>query len=149
MSEKFRGTFPHTIDSKGRMSVPTKFREALGGGDNTPLVVTRGTHLDCLACFPMDRWLDLEEAAYNIPAIEDRDLFIHTFISPAIECSLDKMGRVLIPNQLREYARLDREVMVVGALTKFEIWDRAKWEGYDRAAAANSLETLKKQQIRF
>ena len=149
MSDKFRGTFPHTIDSKGRLSVPTKFREVLKERGGLQLIITRGTHVDCLSCFPMDRWREVEDAADNIPSIEERDAFIRHFVSPAQDCAVDKMGRVLIPVPLREEARLDREVMVVGALGKFEIWDRSRWESYDRATRANSLEMLNKQQIRF
>jgi MraZ protein len=146
---KFRGTFPHTIDAKGRLSVPTRFRDVLKAKDDTRLVVTRGTRTECLSVFPMDRWYEVEEDIDNLPASDDKDDFVRHFISPAQDCQVDKMGRILIPAQLREEAGLDREVMVVGALSKFEVWDKARWDEYNNETRGNALQLLKTQSIRF
>ena len=145
----FRGTFPHTIDAKGRLSVPNRFRDLLRAKEDGRLVLTRGTHDHCLSVFPMDRWREVEEQVDQLPSGQSKDSFIRHFVSPAQDCIMDKMGRVLIPAPLRDEAKLDREVMVVGALSKFEIWDRELWEKYNQASRDSALELLNSGNIRF
>jgi MraZ protein len=146
---KFRGTFTHSIDSKGRLSVPTRFREVLKARTENQLVVTRGTHTDCLSVFPLSKWQEVEEGVDQLPTNEVKDAFVRHFIAPAQDVTLDKMGRVLIPVQLREEAGLDHEVMVVGALSKFEVWDRERWEEYERSTRQGALEILNNYNINF
>jgi MraZ protein len=145
----FRGNYLHNIDSKGRLSVPNRFRDVLKAKDDNRLVVTRGTHEHCLSVFAMDRWMQVEQDVDNLPAGRSKDDFVRHFISPAQDVSMDKMGRILIPAQLRDEAGLDREVMVVGALSKFEIWDRDKWDAYTSQTRDNALGLLDSENIRF
>jgi MraZ protein len=124
----FRGRFEYTIDSKGRISIPSKFREVLNGKDSKGLVVTNEFD-GCLVAYPMDEWKVLEEKISNLPDIrKEVKLYQRFIISGAVECQIDKQGRILIPPPLREYAGLKREVVLVGMLTKFEIWSKEKWE---------------------
>ncbi len=145
----FRGTYLHTIDSKGRLAVPNRFREVLKAKEDNRLVITRGTHGDCLSGYTVDRWEEIEAGLDNLPAGRGKDAFVRHFIAPAQDCTLDKMGRVLVPAQLRQEAGLEKEVMVVGALGKFEIWDRERWERYCEASKDEALELLETHDIRF
>ncbi|MEW5723779.1 MAG: division/cell wall cluster transcriptional repressor MraZ [Thermodesulfobacteriota bacterium] len=145
---RFRGTFQHTIDAKGRLSVPNRFRDVLKANEDSRLVVTRGTGA-CLSVYPMDRWLKVEEDLDNLPAGQARDDFIRHFISPAQDVSLDKMGRMLIPVTLREEAGLDKDVVIVGAVSKFEIWDRERYARYMEESRDQALELLKTHDVRF
>jgi MraZ protein len=145
---RFRGTYQHTIDAKGRMSIPNRFREVLKGNDDTRLVITRGTS-SCLSVYPMERWLQVEEDVDRIPAGASKDNFIRHFISPAQDVTLDKMGRVLIPAGLRDDAGLDKEIMVVGAVAKFEIWNRETYESFMKESHDQALAVLETHNVRF
>jgi MraZ protein len=120
--------FTHTIDSKGRVSVPTKFREILRAKYDDRLIVTN--YLDpCLVAYPFEEWKRIEEkfAAQSSFKKEIR-AFKRLLISAATECTIDRQGRILIPPGLREHARLDKEAVLVGQITYFEIWDRLGWD---------------------
>jgi len=145
----FRGTFLHSIDAKGRVSVPNRFREVFADTEDARLVITRGTHEDCLSVYALERWEEVEESVDKLPAGRAKDSFVRRFISPAQDCLVDRMGRVLIPSQLRAEAGLDKEVMMVGALGKFEIWDRERWEAYQESSKDEALELLESHDIRF
>lgn len=124
----FRGMFVHTIDSKGRVSIPTKFREILRAKYDDRLIVTN--YLDpCLVAYPFEEWKRIEEkfAAQSSFKKEIR-AFKRLLISAATECTIDRQGRILIPPGLREHARLDKEAALVGQITYFEIWDRLGWD---------------------
>ena len=145
---RFRGSFLHTIDHKGRLSVPNRFRDALKSGGDDRLVLTKGAN-GCLSAYPMERWLEIEEEVDRLPAGEEKDRFIRHFISPAHDCGVDRMGRVLVPQQLREVAGLDKDVMIAGALSKFEIWDLARWEEYMKSSESKAHDLLKVDSIRL
>ena len=124
----FLGRFLHTIDSKGRLSVPMQFREVLTDRYEEKLIIT--TDLDpCLAAYPLEEWRLIEEKAKNLPMMQKqvKDFFRH-FYSGAVICSLDRQGRVLIPPSQREHAKLNREVTLIGMRNKIEIWDTKKWK---------------------
>ncbi|OQY43351.1 MAG: division/cell wall cluster transcriptional repressor MraZ [Desulfobacteraceae bacterium 4572_87] len=124
----FRGRSKHNLDAKGRLAIPTRFRdrEVLTQKGDPCLVVT---HKDgCLWAFTRDDWQALEEKAANLPVFNDNAIaFLRYFISGAEECPL-KNGRITIPLYLREVTGLEKEVVVVGQLKRFEIWDKKKWE---------------------
>lgn len=122
----FLGEYQHSIDEKGRIIVPSKFRDSLG----PQFVVTRG--LDhCLFVYPKDEWAALEQKLKTLPLMKsDARAFTRFFFSGATECELDKQGRVNIPNNLREYAKLDKDCVVIGVSNRVEIWSKAAWEGY-------------------
>lgn len=123
----FIGTHQHTLDDKGRMTIPSKFREPLG----YEFVLTKGLD-NCLFVYPKKEWEVLEEKLKTLPMTnKDVRAFIRFFFSGATECTLDKQGRVLIPSNLREHANLDKEAVVIGVATRLEIWDKKEWENYN------------------
>lgn len=120
----FMGEYNHTIDAKGRLIIPSKFREALGD----EFVVTKG--LDgCLFVYPNEEWSAFEEKLRTLPLTnKNARQFSRFFLAGAALCEVDKQGRILIPGVLREFAQLEKEVVLVGVLSRIEIWSRAKWE---------------------
>jgi MraZ protein len=134
------GEFQHTLDDKGRMIVPVKFREGLG----TSFVVTRG--LDkCLFVYPLAEWEMLEQKLKTLPMTRsDARSFVRFFFSGATECELDKQGRILIPVALREYANLTRDAIVLGVSNRVEIWSDEGWRDYSENAADSFAEIAEK-----
>ncbi len=124
----FRGSFEHSVDSKGRVSVPSKFRDILSERYDGRLVLTMD--LDrCLTVYPLEEWERLEEKIKSLPTMqkEVKD-FMRFFFSSATECELDKQGRILIPPALRERAGINKSVTLVGIINKIEIWDNGVWK---------------------
>ena len=121
------GEFEHSLDSKGRLIMPAKLRETIG----EKFVVTKG--LDgCLFAFSITEWQKFEEKLKSLP-LSNRNSreFTRFFLSGATECEIDKQGRFLIPNNLRESANLQKEVVIIGVGTRIEIWDKGKWDSYN------------------
>lgn len=126
----FRGTFEHTVDAKGRLSVPAKFREVLIGKGDDRIIITNYVidSVHCLDVYPLDEWLRFEEEIKQRPKFDRRMVvFQNYYLSGACECAVDKQGRILIPPALRRYANLKRDVALVSALEKFRIWDKEAW----------------------
>lgn len=122
----FMGEHQHSIDDKGRLTIPSKFREALGA----TFIVTRGLD-NCLFIYPMSEWSILEQKLKALPLMKsDARAFTRFFFSGATECELDKQGRVNLPKHLCEYAKLDKECMVLGVSSRVEIWSKETWAGY-------------------
>lgn len=119
----FKGEYNHTLDAKGRIIVPAKFRETLGD----LFVVTKG--LDgCLFVYPNSEWENIENKFREIPlTTKDARKFSRFFFAGAADCEVDKQGRALIPSNLREYAGLQKEVVLVGVLNRIEIWSKERW----------------------
>ena len=119
----FMGEYNHSIDAKGRMIVPAKFREQLGH----EFVVTKG--LDgCLFVYTSEEWHNIEEKFRNISMTsKDARKFSRFFFAGAASCELDKQGRILVPQTLREFAGLDKDVVLTGNLNRIEIWSKEKW----------------------
>ncbi len=116
------GEYEHTLDAKGRMIFPAKLREELGES----FVLTRG--LDgCLFVYSIVEWKLLEEKVRSLPMSKTRDLQRFLFAS-AVQVEPDKQGRILIPQNLRRHAGLQKDAVVIGASVRAEIWDREKWE---------------------
>ena len=120
----FKGEYSHSVDAKGRIIMPAKFREILGD----MFVVTKG--LDgCLFVYPNDEWENIENKFREIPlTTKDARKFSRFFFAGAADCEVDKQGRVLIPSVLREFAGLNKEVVLVGVLTRIEIWSKERWQ---------------------
>lgn len=124
----FRGQHRHTIDEKGRLSIPAKFREALETAFEAPLFVT--VMDNCLVAYPADEWRALEAKLNSMPQFDEKiQRFRRVFYASAQECPLDKAGRILVPPLLRERAGLSKDVVLAGMGRKFEIWDAASHEG--------------------
>lgn len=126
----FMGEYSHSIDAKGRLIMPAKYREQLG----SEFVVTKG--LDgCLFVYPQEEWQSIETKFREVPlTTKDARKFSRFFFAGAAACEIDKQGRILLPSVLREFAGLEKDVVLVGVLNRIEIWDKAKWEetnGYD------------------
>lgn len=122
----FIGEYQHTLDSKGRIIVPSKFREELGD----EFVITKGLD-NCLFVYPKDEWKVLEDKLKTLPLThKDARAFVRFFFSGASESILDKQGRVLIPANLREHSKIDKDAVVIGVSTRLEIWSKEEWEGY-------------------
>ncbi|HHV96436.1 MAG TPA: division/cell wall cluster transcriptional repressor MraZ [Clostridiaceae bacterium] len=124
----FYGEYLHSLDAKGRMIVPAKFREELG----EKFILTKGLD-ECLFAYSLEEWSNLEQKLKTLP-FTDKDVraFVRFFFAGANECELDKQGRILIPQNLRDYAKLEKELYVIGVSTRVEIWDKNKWEEYCR-----------------
>ena len=127
----FIGEYQHTIDSKGRVILPAKFREELG----EKFVVTKG--LDhCLFVYPNEEWSNLEKKLRTLPLTsKDARAFIRFFFAGAAECGVDKQGRILIPANLRQHADLNKELAIIGVSTRVEIWDRDAWDAYNNESS--------------
>ena len=119
----FRGEYNHTIDAKGRLIIPPKYRELLG----QEFIVTKG--LDgCLFAFPQDEWQIFEDKLRLLPLNNaDARKIIRFLVAGAATCELDKQGRILLPQVLRDFAKLDKDVVLAGNLNRVEIWDKANW----------------------
>ena len=120
----FIGEYNHTIDTKGRLIVPSKFRESLGD----EFVVTKG--LDgCLFVYPMEEWAVFTDKLKDLPLTKkDARQFSRFFLAGAALCEVDKQGRILIPSVLREFAGLEKDAVLVGVSSRIEIWSRSNWE---------------------
>ena len=128
------GEYTHNLDPKKRLSVPAKFRKELGDG----AVLTRG--LDgCLWLFPSDQWSELAQKISTLPMAQaDSRSFARLLLSGATEVEFDGLGRILIPEYLKTYAGLSREVVVAGVHSRLEIWDKEAWADYKKILEKNS-----------
>ncbi|MDM5316642.1 division/cell wall cluster transcriptional repressor MraZ [Fictibacillus sp. b24] len=122
----FMGEYQHNIDEKGRMIIPSKFREELG----TEFILTRGLD-QCVFGYPLSEWKVIEEKLKSLPFTKkDARAFTRFFFSGAAECQLDKQGRVNIASPLRDYAKLEKDCVVIGVSNRIEIWSKSIWEEY-------------------
>ena len=120
------GEYEHSLDVKGRLIMPAKLREDMG----EKFIITKG--LDgCLFGFSQTEWSNFEEKLKTLPLTNKnaRD-FVRFFLSGAVECEIDKQGRFLLPNNLRTYATLEKEINIIGVGTRIEIWNREAWKKY-------------------
>lgn len=123
----FRGQFIHGLDDKGRLAIPSKFREILSAQYDDRLIVT---HFDqCLWAYPAPLWLELEKKITTLPQfLEEVKMLQRVFVSAACECPFDKQGRILLPQSLREYADLkEGDTVLVGMTQRIEIWSKERW----------------------
>lgn len=132
----FIGEYAHTIDEKGRLSIPASFRRELAGG----VVVTRG--LDgCLFVYPRAEWETLAAKVSQLPlAGKQSRAFARLMLAGARDADTDSQGRVMIPEYLRQFASLGKHVIVAGLYNRIEVWDEDSWNEYRQATEANSDE---------
>lgn len=122
----FMGSFNHSIDIKGRLIIPSKFREELG----ETFVMTRGLD-QCLFVYPMEEWHRIEEKLKALPFTKkDARAFTRFFFSGACECALDRQGRASIGSVLRDYAKLEKDCVIIGVSSRLEFWDESTWKHY-------------------
>lgn len=134
----FLGEYSHSVDGKGRLAIPARFRSKIERG----AVLMRGVD-SCLYVYPMETW---EQKARELDAAivdpRQRRLVERRFFGMAFEVELDAQGRIVIPAKFRQYAGLNGEAMVIGARDRFEIWSNARWEAYSDEMAAEDLSGL-------
>ena len=129
----FRGRYEHQIDTKGRLSVPSRFRDVLMASSEGKLIITNFD--ECLWAFAAPEWQELERKVAALPQfMEEVKALQRVFISAAVECPIDRQGRILVPATLRDYAGLARDVVVVGMTRRFEIWAKERWDAVFQSA---------------
>ncbi|OGP76461.1 MAG: division/cell wall cluster transcriptional repressor MraZ [Deltaproteobacteria bacterium RBG_16_49_23] len=130
----FRGRYEHALDTKGRISIPSKFREILNKKYDDRLVITNFDH--CLLVFPYEEWNQLVEQKVGSFSIlrKDTSAFLRFFYSSAIDCAIDTQGRLLIPPTLRDYANLKRDVVLMGEGRFIEIFAKEQWQAVAQQA---------------
>ena len=134
----FMGEYNHTLDTKGRLIVPTKFREDLGG----EFVVTKGFD-GCLYLFPPRAWEEFQEKLNTLPVNRgDSRKLTRFFVAGAANVELDKQGRILVPSTLREFAGLEKDVVLAGATNRVEIWSKSRWA---QISAVDDMEDIAQQ----
>lgn len=120
----FMGEYNHTIDTKGRLIIPSKFREQLGD----EFVITKG--LDgCLFIYDNTEWAAFEENLKSLPPNKNSRQLVRFFAAGAAAVEVDKQGRILIPSNLREFAELEKDVVLAGVASRIEVWNKERWEG--------------------
>lgn len=138
----FRGRYEHTMTDKGRLSIPVKFRDVCRDkyGDDTFVV----TNFDkCLVAYPLKEWNEIERKVSELPQFKEEVVsFLRYLMGSAVDCPLDSQGRVLIPQSLRSHAGIGRDVIMVGMLTRFEIWAKEIWQ----QEAGESYEKFKRSR---
>ena len=139
----FRGSSFHTIDNKGRLIVPVRFRQFIKSKDGDGVMISRMDN--CLVAYPFKEWRNLENKILSLAETsENMRRFRRVFIGGAFECSCDKQDRILVPQSLRQYADFNKEIVLVGVLEHFEIWARQKWEQENIALEKD----FKKEEVR-
>jgi len=122
----FIGEFSYTIDQKKRIAIPSKFRKELG----KKAVITRGLD-NCLAVYPIEEWKKLTKKLENLPNSQtDARGFARIMLSGAVDVALDKLGRILVPDYLKNYAGFEKNLVIIGISNRLEIWDEKKWQEY-------------------
>src|SRR5581483_11876309 len=122
------GQHQHTIDVKKRLALPAKFRNELG----TVVVVTKGVE-NCLVVYPQKEWEIMSQKLANLPLSQgEARSFARHLLASATEVELDRLGRILIPDYLKEYSALQKEVIVCGLSNRLEVWDKEKWQAYSK-----------------
>ena len=141
----FFGEYEHTIDAKGRVIIPARLREELG----ETFVITKGLD-NCLSIYPMEQWTAVEEKLQSMPMSQPEvRAFVRFFFSGAAEGELDKQGRVMLPPNMREHARLTKDVVIAGAGNRLEIWDRDTRDQYLTSTASPEEMAAKMSELGF
>jgi MraZ protein len=139
-TDKFLGRYFHSIDDKARVAIPHKFRTTLGGGNENRVVVTQSSNPKYvyLDIYSAAEWNDILERIENMEsegeeAIEEHEVLLANYVHPAQELEIDKQGRILLPQEHREFAGIEKEVVYTGDGSKFRLWAKPEWERYDVA----------------
>ncbi len=137
----FRGANAISLDAKGRLAMPSRYRDELNSRSSGQLVITIDTVSPCLCVYPLDEWEIIEARLSKLPSFDDEARRLQRLlIGNAVDLELDGSGRFLVPPRLREYAKLDKRTMLVGQLNKFQLWDEDAWN----AVAAADLEAIQR-----
>ncbi len=138
----FRGHYWHTIDTKGRLSIPARFREALAAGWGDKLVIVPNSR--ALDVYPLRSWEDLEAKVAALPSLDpDARHFRYSYLSLGQDVILDPQGRIQISSDYREHAGLVKDVLIVGMQKTFEVWDVERWEHFQRDNGGVTMDELR------
>ncbi len=125
----FRGQFSHSVDAKGRVSLPARFRDVLMAEGDARFVLTPSVSDPCLHLYPMKAWEDVERKISELPNWDPTAIRLRRmYVSAAVECELDGSGRVLVPPHLRERIKLEKEALWAGMGRTLELWSRSSWD---------------------
>ncbi len=125
----FRGQFVHSIDAKGRVSLPARFRDALVADGDSRFIITPAPFDPCLHVYPIRAWEEFEGKMSELPRLDPNIVrFRRLYVSAAIECELDRSGRVLVPPHLREKATLGKDALWAGMGRNIELWSKERWD---------------------
>ena len=126
----FIGEYRHTLDNKNRLIMPAKFRDELG----STFVITKGLD-NCLFIYSGDEWKNIENKLKTLPMTnKDARAFVRFFFAGATECEIDKQGRGLIPSNLKEFAKIDKDAVIIGVSTRLELWSLEEWNKFNSDA---------------
>jgi len=127
--QMFRGQFIHSIDTKGRVSLPARFRDVVLKNGDARLVITPAPFDPCLHVYPMVEWEEFEQKIAELSRMDEHVVrFRRIYVSAAIECEVDKAGRLLVPNDLRDKATLAKDVLWAGMGKTMELWSKPRWD---------------------
>ena len=139
----FRGQFTHALDDKGRTSLPAKFRDQLLGQSDPRVVVTPSPFDPCLHLYPISAWEEYERKISDLPSHDPRiEKFRRLYVSPALECELDRNGRIRISPDFRQRAGLEKEVLFAGMGKIVELWATQAWQA-ETSMSKDELEALR------
>ena len=128
---RFAGEYANTLDLKNRVNIPAKFRKALDPINDRTFVITRGFD-SCLTLYPISEWNIVEQQLASLSSIRNRNReFVRSIVRYASYVQYDKQGRIIIPDNLKVYASIDREVSIIGMISKIELWSPEKIKKYD------------------
>ena len=132
----FIGEYQHSLDDKGRVIIPSKYREQLG----SHFILTKGLD-DCLFIYSDEEWTSFEKKLKDLPLTNiNARKFVRFFLAGAVECTPDKQGRILIPNNLRVYSQIEKDIVFIGMGNRIEAWSQLKWDIYnDTTFDANEM----------
>jgi len=141
----FYGQHRHTLDRKGRVIVPSKFRQVLTDTFSEKFIATRGLE-QCIFLFPVEQWNVLEGKVKTLPFMTGSGAraFTRLLFSGAVECNMDKQGRILIPEMLREYAGIEKNLVIAGVSSHMEIWSEERWEEYMKSQSQDFEKTAER-----
>lgn len=129
----FLGEYQHSLDPKGRITIPSRFRDGLG----ERFIATKGLD-NCIFIYPLEEWKNIEAKLRSLPFTRgDVRSFVRFFFSGAAELEVDKQGRILLPSNLRSYAGVERDLIIIGVGSRVEIWSADKWAQYNELAGSN------------
>jgi len=145
----FRGQYEHTMDAKGRVSLPARYREVLTEmdveGRNAGRVILTRNFEKSLELYPLDKWLNFEEKVRSLPQFDPYvQRVLRVFVAGAVECTLDSHGRLLVPKSMRDFASLERDIVWVGQLEKIQMWSKPSWDSAVDAALEDTDELRQK-----
>ena len=128
---RFSGEYSNALDLKNRVNIPAKFRKALEPVNDRTFVITRGFD-QCLTLYPISEWNIVEQQLASLSSIRNRNReFVRSIVRYASYVQYDKQGRIIIPDNLKDYANIDREVLIIGMISKIELWSPEKIKKYD------------------